>query len=94
MKPTLALKVGKSTSPNNLKAAIVGYIKSDKKIFIDAVGVVPNYVAVKAIILAKGHFAIMGISIKVDPTFTDLEMHNPIDRDVKTAVRYVVTSES
>ena len=42
-KLNVVLKVSGKTPPGNLKAAIVGYIKDEKVIYLDSIGVLANY---------------------------------------------------
>jgi stage V sporulation protein SpoVS len=61
---TIDLKVGGLTNPGSLKTAIVGHLKSGKKVVkLHAVGVAANYIATKSAIMARAQMQMMGQDI-------------------------------
>lgn len=86
----IVLKVSGKTPPSNLKSAIVGYIKDGKTIYLDSIGVMANYVATKALVLSKGQLSMQAINLIMTPAFQELKIDEPIDKDVKTAIRWIL----
>lgn len=85
------LKVSSSTIPSRLKSAIVGYVMDGKVVSLHSIGVPANYVAVKSIILSRGQLQIQGMDLKLVPSFKEVEIINPIDKDTKTAIKWTLT---
>lgn len=91
----LNLKVGGNTPPASLKLVIIKYLKDKglEKIYLDTVGVAANYVATKAIIMARGQLSTMGLELKAVPIYYEAEIANPIDSVVKTGIRWLLNIE-
>ncbi|MEL1136272.1 stage V sporulation protein S [Desulfitobacterium sp. THU1] len=86
----ITLKVGGNTNHNALKTAIVGHLSDGKMVLLDCIGVAPNYIATKAIILVRGHLVTVGKGLEVYPIFSEIMVDNPTDSPVKTGIRWVL----
>lgn len=86
----ITLKVGGQTNPISLKTAICGHIKDGSIVYLDAIGVAANYVATKAVIMARGQLATMGMELNSSQIFHDLEIKDPKDKETKTAIRWII----
>ena len=53
-KSVIVFRVSGITSPISLKTIIVVNLKLKKKVILDLIGVAPNYIATKAIIMTRG----------------------------------------
>ncbi len=84
------LKVGSKTDVNSLKTSIVGNIKAGETVIINAIGAGANYIAVKAIIMARGQLNSCGCSLFADPSFHDYEIESPVTSSIKTGIRWIL----
>lgn len=90
MGKTINLKVGRKTDVISLKTSIAGNIKSCETIYIDTIGMGSNYVAIKAIIMARGQLNSMGYALVANPYFKEYEINDPIDSSIKTGICWVL----
>lgn len=81
------LKVSSKSNPNLIAGAIAGQIKESNKSELKAVGAGAINQAMKAIIIAKGFLAPVGINIVCIPAFTDVKLDNEILTGVKLIVK-------
>lgn len=88
---TMTLKVSGQTAPHALKTATAGYLKNGKTVYLDCIGVMPNYVAVKVIIMLRGLLSTMGKTLNADPIFHDISLDGPtIGVSEKTGIRWIL----
>jgi stage V sporulation protein S len=80
------LKVSSKSSPSSVAGAIAGMIKDGAPVDIQSVGAGAVNQAVKAIAIARGFLAPVGIEIVCVPAFADIT----IDGDMRTAIRFKV----
>ncbi|MCL1880257.1 MAG: stage V sporulation protein S [Actinomycetia bacterium] len=80
------LKVSSKSSPSSVAGAIAGMIKDGVPVEIQSVGAGAVNQAVKAIAIARGFLAPVGIEIVCAPAFADVD----INGDVRTAIRFAV----
>ncbi len=88
------LMVGGKTSPVALKTSIVGYFNdlNDIIIYLDCIGVAANYVATRAIIMAKTELAMREKVLRCDPIYKDFEIQNPENAKIKTGIRWTLSN--
>lgn len=85
------LKVSGQTVPHALRSAVGGYISDGKTVSLDCIGVAPNYVATKVIIMVRGYLATRGKVLDAYPCFCDIKLDNPVsDVSVKTGIRWIL----
>lgn len=83
------LKVSSNSNPNSIAGAIAGQIKDCNKSELRTVGAGAINQAMKAIIIAKGFLAPIGIDIVCIPAFTEIET----DGNTITGIKLVVKVE-
>lgn len=90
------LRVSKDTDPLTLKTAIAGYLRSYGSVRLDTVGVAANYVATKAVILARAALAAEGTGILAEPAFFKAVIDKPRAEDasevgnIKTGIKWII----
>ena len=80
------LKVSSKSSPASVAGAIAGMVKDGVPVEIQAVGAGAVNQAVKAIAIARGFLAPVGIEVLCAPSFADIV----IDGEYRTAIRFAV----
>ena len=80
------LKVSGKSNPSSVAGAIANSIKYAPRIEINTVGAGALNQAVKAIVIARGFLAPIGIECICIPSFMDVE----IDGSVRTAIKMIV----
>jgi stage V sporulation protein S len=80
------LKVSSKSSPSSVAGAIAGMIKDGVPVEIQSVGAGAVNQAVKAIAIARGFLAPVGIEIVCAPAFADI----CINGEDRTAIRFTV----
>jgi len=80
------LKVSSKSSPSSVAGAIAGMIKDGVPVEIQSVGAGAVNQAIKAIAIARGFLAPVGIEIVCAPAFADVD----INGEVRTAIRFSV----
>jgi len=80
------LKVSSKSSPSLVAGAIAGMIKDGVPVEIQSVGAGAVNQAVKAIAIARGFLAPVGIEIVCAPAFADVD----INGEIRTAIRFAV----
>ncbi|MDR0459458.1 MAG: stage V sporulation protein S, partial [Coriobacteriales bacterium] len=80
------LKVSSKSSPSSVAGAIAGMIKDGVPVEIQSVGAGAVNQATKAIAIARGFLAPVGIEIVCAPAFADVE----INGEIRTAIRFSV----
>lgn len=92
MNKTAVLKVGSKTNIYSLATSISGNIKSDTYVYMDVIGVEANYIALKALINARGQLMLSGYDISYVPYLHDFK----IDTDaaafdsIRKGIRWVI----
>ncbi len=79
------LKVSARSVPNSVAGAITGVIKEQNEVEVQAVGAGAANQAIKAVAIARGYLAPMGIDMVCIPAFTVVEI-NGMER---TAIRLI-----
>ncbi len=79
------LKVSARSVPNSVAGAITGVVKEHNEVEVQAVGAGAANQAIKAVAIARGYLAPMGIDMVCVPAFTVVEI-NGLER---TAIRLI-----
>lgn len=80
------LKVSTKSNPNSVAGAIANFLKDKKRVELQTVGAGALNQATKAIIIARGFLAPLGINIVSIPSFTDIKIEN----ETKTAIKLII----
>lgn len=80
------LKVSSKSNPNSVAGALAGIIREQGAVEIQTVGAGALNQAVKAIAIARGFIAPIGIELVTVPSFADIE----INGEERTAIRLLV----
>jgi stage V sporulation protein S len=80
------LKVSTKSSPNSVAGALAGVIREQGAVEIQIVGAGALNQAIKAIAIARGFVAPMGVDLICTPAFADIE----INGEERTAIRLLV----
>ncbi len=80
------LKVSAKSMPNSVAGAIAGVIRDSGAVEIQVVGAGAANQAIKAIAIARGYLAPVGIDIVVIPAFSNIQ----IDGEDRTAMKLIV----
>lgn len=79
------LKVSSHSSPNSVAGAIAGILRESNAVEVQAVGAGAANQAIKAIAIARGYLAPVGIDLICIPSFANIT----IDGEERTALRLV-----
>ncbi len=82
------LKVSAKSSPNSVAGALAGVLRERGNAELQAVGAGALNQAVKAVAIARGFVAPMGVDLVCIPAFTDIQ----IDGEDRTAIKLIVES--
>lgn len=80
------LKISSKSNPNSVAGAIAGLIKEHRQAEMQAIGAGALNQAVKAIAIARGFMAPLGVDLICIPAFTTIN----IDSDEKTGIKLIV----
>lgn len=80
------LKVSSKSVPNSVAGAIAGVIREKGSVEVQAVGAGASNQAVKAVAIARGYLAPIGIDLVCIPAFANVT----IDGDERTAIKFIV----
>ncbi|NLM72498.1 MAG: stage V sporulation protein S [Clostridiaceae bacterium] len=80
------LKVSSKSNPNSVAGAIAGVIREKGIAEVQSVGAGALNQAVKAIAIARGFLAPLGIELVCSPAFSEIK----IDGEIRTAIRMIV----
>lgn len=80
------LKVSSRSVPNSVAGAIAGVIREDGEVEVQAVGAGASNQAVKAIAIARGYLAPVGVDLVCIPAFVNVS----IDGDERTAIKFII----
>ena len=86
---TFLLKVGSESNPNSVAGAIVGILKDNKKVELQAIGAGALNQAVKAIAVARGYVAPSGMNLVCIPAFAEVEVKG----QERTGMKLIVKEE-
>lgn len=79
------LKVSSQSAPSKVAGAIAGVIREQRAVEVQAVGAGAANQAIKAIAIARGYVAPIGIDLICIPAFTNIE----IDGEERTAIKLI-----
>ena len=79
------LKVSSHSYPNSVAGAIAGVIREKKMVEVQAVGAGAANQAVKAIAIARGYLAPIGVDLVCIPAFANIL----IDGEERTAIKLI-----
>ena len=79
------LKVSSHSTPNSVAGAIAGVIREQKAVEVQAVGAGAANQAIKAIAIARGYLAPIGIDLICVPAFASIT----IDGEERTAIKLI-----
>lgn len=79
------LKVSSRSTPNSVAGAIAGVVRDKKAVEVQAVGAGATNQAIKAIAIARGYLAPVGIDLICVPAFANVV----IDGDDRTAIKLI-----
>ena len=79
------LKVSSHSTPNSVAVAIAGVIREKKVVEVQAVGAGAANQAVKAIAIARGYLAPIGVDLICIPAFANIQ----IDGEERTAIKLI-----
>lgn len=82
------LKVSSKSNANSVAGALAAAIRDFSEAEIQAIGAGAVNQTVKAIAIASGFMAPVGVSIFAQPSFEEIE----IDGEERTAIRFKITS--
>jgi len=80
------LKVSARSTPNAVAGAIAGVVREQGKVEIQAVGAGASNQAIKAIAIARGYLAPIGVDLVCVPAFVNVL----IEEEERTALRLIV----
>lgn len=81
------LKVSSKSNPNSVAGALAGIIKEEHAAELQTVGAGALNQAVKAIAIARGFLAPVGIDLVCVPSFAEIEILG----EQRTAIKFLVT---
>lgn len=80
------LKVSARSTPNAVAGAIAGVIREQGKVEVQAVGAGASNQAIKAVAIARGYLAPVGMDLICVPAFVNVF----IEEEERTAIRLIV----
>ncbi|MCW3491523.1 stage V sporulation protein S [Dethiobacter alkaliphilus] len=86
------LRTAKSTTPAELKSAIMAELQKNGIAVVDAIGANCTHILSKAYIMARGHAMCFGNDLSSKLSFVNLRMDNDPSQ-VKTGIRWTITIE-
>lgn len=79
------LKVSSHSTPNSVAGAIAGVVRDKNAVEVQAVGAGATNQAIKAIAIARGYLAPVGVDLVCVPAFANVV----IDGDERTAIKLI-----
>lgn len=79
------LKVSSRSAPNSVAGAIASVVREESAVEVQAIGAGATNQAVKAIAIARGYLAPVGIDLICVPTFANIT----IDGEDRTAIKLI-----
>ncbi len=83
------LKVSSKSEPSKVAGAIAELLKENSKVEMQAIGAGAINQTVKAIAVARGYIAPLGINLICIPAFTDVKVEN----EDRTGMKFIVREE-
>lgn len=83
------LKISSKSNPNAVAGAIVGMLKENKRVEMQAIGAGAVNQGVKAIAVARGYVAAGGINIICVPAFCTVNIEN----EDRTGIKFIIKEE-
>ncbi|MEG2054357.1 MAG: stage V sporulation protein S [Oscillospiraceae bacterium] len=80
------LKVSSRSVPNSVAGAIAAVVRNSEKVEVQAVGAGATNQALKAVAIARGYLAPVGIDLICIPAFTNIT----IDGEDRTAIKLIL----
>ncbi len=80
------LKVSSKSNPNSVAGAIAGLIREYDKVELQAIGAGALNQAIKAVCIARGYVAPIGINLICIPAFVDIN----VDQEDRTGIKIIV----
>jgi stage V sporulation protein S len=87
------IKVSSKSAPGSVAGAIAAILREGKQIEVQVIGAGVLNQAVKAIAVAKGYVAPVGITLHCEPSFVDLEINGSKRTGIKLSLLPVSISE-
>jgi len=81
------LKVSSKSNPNSVAGALAGIMKVDSEVEIQTIGAGALNQSVKAIAIARGFVAPLGLDLICTPSFAEIDVHG----QTRTAIKFLVT---
>lgn len=88
-KETNILKVSSKSNPNSVAGMIANVLKIDSKIELQAIGAGALNQAIKAVAIARGYVAPLGIDLVCIPAFADVEVAG----EDRTGIKLILKGE-
>lgn len=89
MEKVNVLKISSKSNPNSVAGAIAGMIKERGRVEVQSIGAGALNQAIKAIAIARGFVAPMGINLVCTPGFAEIE----VDGNNRTGIKIIVKGE-
>ena len=80
------LKVSNDSNPNSVAGAMTALLKENRKVEIQAIGAASVNQSIKAIAIARGFMAPIGVDLVCIPAFDKVE----IDNEERTCIKLIV----
>lgn len=80
------LKVSSKSNPNSVAGAIAGMVRETNKVELQAIGAGAVNQTMKAIAIARGFVAPMGVDLICIPAFAEIE----VDNEDRTCMKFTV----
>lgn len=84
------LKISSKSNPNAVAGAIAELLKENSKIEMQAIGAGAVNQAVKAIAIARGFIAPMGVDLVCIPAFAEVE----VEGEDRTGIKFILKEEN
>lgn len=83
------LKISSKSNPNSVAGAIVGILNENKKVEVQAIGAGAINQAVKAVAIARGFVAPLGVNLVCVPAFAEVNVEN----ENRTGMKFIIREE-
>ena len=83
------LKISNNSNPNSVAGAIAGLIREKGKTEMHAIGAGALNQAIKAVAIARGFLAPLGINLVCIPAFTEVD----VEGEDRTGIKLIVREE-
>ena len=84
------LKISSKSNPNAVAGAIAELLKENSKIEMQAIGAGAVNQAVKAVAIARGFIAPMGVDLVCIPAFAEVE----VEGEDRTGIKFILKEEN